>query len=118
MSKNSVSAIKTVDNLQSPQGPLVAIMIGANILDAATFDAFVSEVAEQFKMQRMASPPNTNGLLVTLTGEISAARFAGRWRELVAKDGILALFMSQMRLADVMRGKASGQALETVSLLR
>lgn len=119
MPKNSVSVIKTVDGLQSPAaGPIVAIMIGIDVHDGATADSFVAEVAEQFKMQRMISPPNTNALLVTMVGDMSAARFAECWRALVRGDEILTVFMSQMRLADVRHGTAAGQALESVSLLR
>jgi hypothetical protein len=117
MPKNSIAVVRTVDSLQSPEGPLIVIMIGVNVLDASTADAFISEVAERFKMQRMTSPPDTNALLITLTGEISAVRFAQRWQGLVGADAILAQFMSQMRLADVMRGTTSGRALERVSLL-
>jgi len=114
---NSISVIKTVDNMESPVGSVVAIMIGVTVRDTSTADAFAIEVAEQFKMNRMMSSPKTNALLITLVGEMSATRFAECWRALVAADEILGIFMSQMRLADVMHGTASGQVLETASLL-
>jgi hypothetical protein len=114
---NSISVINAVDDMQSPVGPVVAIMIGVTVRDSSTADAFVIEVAEQFKMKRMTTSPKTNALLITLVGEMSATRFAECWRALVAADEILGIFMAQMRLADVMHGTASGQILETTSLL-
>jgi len=116
MPTNSVANLKTV-NFQSPTGPAAAIVIGVNISDVQAADAFISEVAEKFKMQRMLSPPDTSGLLVTIIGDLPAARFAEKWRGLVATDQALSIFMSQMRVADVMRGSPSGQMLERVSLL-
>ncbi len=92
-------------------------MVGLDIPDVQTADAFVAEVAAQFKMQRMSSPPYTSGLLITIIGELPAAQFVRRWRELAATDPILAAFMSRMRIADVMRGLPSGQPSETLSLL-
>lgn len=116
MQTNTIANLKTV-NVQSPSGPVTAILIGVNIPDLQTAEAFVSEVAQKFKMQRMLSPPETSGLLVTIIGEMTAARFAEKWRELAASDQALAVFMSQMRVADVMRGSPSGQPLEKASLL-
>jgi hypothetical protein len=117
MSKNSISDLKTV-NLQIQSGPLTAIMIGLDIPDIHTADAFIAEVAETFKLQRMSSPPETRGLLFTIIGELPASQFVRRWKELVDSDPILSVFMSQMRIADVMRGSPSGQPLENVSLLQ
>ena len=74
-------------------------------------------VIEALDNMRMMSLPNTNACLITLVGAISATRFAECWRAPVAADEILDIFMSQMRLADVMHGVESGQVLETTSLL-
>jgi hypothetical protein len=117
MSMNSVSVIKTVDGLQFPEGLIAAIMIGVDINDVSTADGFIAEVAEQFKSQRMISPPGTNALMITVVGDLSAARFAERWHALAAADAVLGIFMSQMRRADVLRGSPAGQPPETVSLL-
>jgi hypothetical protein len=117
MSTNSVSVIKTVDGLQSPEGLVAAVMIGVDINDSSTAESFIAEVAEQFKSQRMISPPGTNALMITLVGDLSAARFAERWRALTAADAMLGIFMSQMRRADVLRGLAAGKPPETASLL-
>src|SRR5258705_11007282 len=103
MARNSIANMKTV-NLQSPSGPLAAIMIEVDVPDVQTADAFVAEVAAKFKMYRMSSPPATSGLLITIIGDFSAAQFARRWRELAAGDQILGVFMSRMQIADVVRG--------------
>lgn len=118
MVANSISVIEALDNMQSPVAPVVAIMIGVTVCDTSTADALDIEVAEQFKMNRMMSSPNTNALHIPLVGAISATRFAECWRALVAADEILGIFMSGMRLAHVMHGTASGQFSETASLLR
>lgn len=115
MSQNVISSIKTLNDLQSPDGIRAAIIIGIDIHDSSTADAFIAEVAERFKIQRMTSPPDTNALLVTLVGDISASSFAARWKKLASDDQVLAAFMSLMRRADVMRG-VSG-APEAASLL-
>ena len=117
MSTNSVSVIKTVDGLQSPEGLVAAVMIGVDINDSSTAESFIAEVAEQFKSQRMISPPGTNALMITLIGDVSAARFATRWRALTQADAVLGIFMAQMRRADVVCGSAAGQPPEIVSLL-
>jgi hypothetical protein len=92
-------------------------VIGVDINDVATANSFIAEVVEQFKSQRMISPPATNALMITLVGDLSAAQFAERWRALTAADAVLGTFMAQMRRADVLRGSAAGQPLETLSLL-
>jgi hypothetical protein len=116
VSKNVISSIKTLEGLQSPEGIRAAITIGIDIHDSSTAIAFVAEVAERFKVQRMISPPETNALLVTLVGDLSASSFAECWKKMVADDQVLAAFMSLMRRADVLRGTASG-APEAASLL-
>jgi hypothetical protein len=52
------------------------MMIAVNIDDAATGEALVSQVAEQFKLHRTLAPPNTSMMLVTLVGDLTADRFA------------------------------------------
>jgi hypothetical protein len=68
--------------LNGRDGPLVAILIGLDLPDRNQAEAFVAEVADKFKAQRMLSPPETARLCVTLIGELSAEEFARRWKEL------------------------------------
>lgn len=116
MATNSLAKIETVE-LHDKDGQLTAIMVALNIAAPETTTAFIQEVAETFKKQRMCSPPNTAGLLVTIIGQLSAEAFAEQWRALVAKDAILAHFMGQMRVADVMQGTAQGKVVSSASLL-
>jgi hypothetical protein len=114
---NSIANIKTA-NLQSEDGQSVAVIVmGLNIRDLETADAFIQEVAEKFKAQRMCSPPDTSMMLVTIVSEMPVAHFVERWRQLAAADQILGFFMSQMQKADVLLGAVVGQTLETASLI-
>jgi hypothetical protein len=113
---NTIANLKTM-KLQSADGPVTAIVMGLNIGEPQTVDAFVQEVAEKFKVQRMCSPPDTSVKLITIISEMSASSFVSRWRQLETDDKALRYFMSQMRKADVLRGTVAGQALETISLL-
>ena len=113
---NTIANLKTL-NLPSAEGPVSAIVMGLNISEPQTADAFIQEAAEKFKAQRMCSPPDTRVLLITLLSELPVSRFVERWRQITASDQILAFFMSQMRKADVLRGTAVGQTLETASLI-
>ncbi len=113
---NTIANLKTMA-LQSPDGPVTAIVMGLNIPDLPGADAFIQEVAEKFKVQRMCSSPDTSVMLITIVGELPASHFVQRWRQLAADDKVLGHFMSQMRKSDVLRGTVAGQTLETVSLL-
>jgi hypothetical protein len=113
---NTIANLKTM-HLQSADGPVTAIVMGLNIGDTQSADAFIQEVAEKFKAQRMCSPPDTSMMLITLLSEMPARRFVERWRQLAAEDKILNFFMSQMRKAELSRGTVVGQPLESVSLL-
>jgi hypothetical protein len=74
-------------------------------------------VVEKFKAQRMASPPETSGLLITLIGNVSAEKFSERWAAATVADPILAFFMSGMHIADVIVGTKAGGIEETDSLI-
>jgi hypothetical protein len=113
---NKITQIKTVA-AEGPNGPTTAMMVALNIGDPAAADAFVSEVAEQFKIQRTLAPPNTSMLLVTIIGDLSASQFANRWQQLAQTDGIVRGYMSLMQAADVIQGTRSGQQLSNASLL-
>jgi uncharacterized lipoprotein YajG len=52
--QNTIANLKTMA-LQSSDGPVTAIVMGLNIPDQQSADAFIKEVAEKFKVQRMCS---------------------------------------------------------------
>lgn len=114
--QNTIANLKTMA-LQSSNGPVTAIVMGLNIPDQQSADAFIQQAAEKFKVQRMCSSPDTSVMLITIITEMPASHFVKRWRKIAADDKILGFFMSQMHKADVLRGTVAGQTLENVSLL-
>jgi hypothetical protein len=115
MSKNSISVVTTVDNLQSPVGPLVAIITRANVHNASTANAFIGDGAVQAATHD--KPDEHQRAAVTLVGETSAAHFLNWWSRLASDDTVLSAFMSQMGVADMISDTTAGTPLETVSLL-
>jgi len=113
---NVIAQAKNVQ-FNGPQGPSHALMIAVNINDPVTAEAFVTDVAEKFKMERMISLPDTKMLLITLIGGLSASRFAECWHEIGQQDPIVRHFMSLMSVADVIQATASGQQLSRASLI-
>lgn len=114
---NTIANLKTMD-LQAEDGrPVSSIVMGLNIPEPQTADAFIQEVAEKFKVQRMCSSPDTSMMLITIVSEMPLSHFVERWRQIVAADQILSFFMSQMQRADVLRGVVAGQTLESASLI-
>jgi hypothetical protein len=116
MSANKIVQIKTVQG-GSPEQPTFAILMNMDINDSATADAFLREAAKTFISHRLLSPPQTNGMLFTIIGDLSAARCVELWRQIMSEDRALLFFMSQMRVADVIRSSASGEELEKVSII-
>jgi hypothetical protein len=87
---------------QNETGEFPAIVMGLNIPDPGAADSFVDHVVDQFKNQRMCSPPETANMTITLAGDITAERFREMWIKRSARDPILSFFMSRMVLADVL----------------
>jgi hypothetical protein len=101
---------------RNDSGEFPAIVMGLDITDADTADAFLDHVVQQFKNQRMCSPPTTANMTITLAGSMTAERFRDMWAQRAATDPILKAFMSMMILADVLhiRGR---DLLDRASLL-
>ena len=87
---------------KNDSGEFPAIVMGLDIPDTSTADAFLDHVVEQFKNQRMCSPPQTANMTVTIAGDLTAEDFCTRWIARAARDPILQHFMSSMILADVL----------------
>jgi hypothetical protein len=113
---NSIDHVKTV-SVDGPSGSANAMMMALNVGDPAGAEAFMPEVAEQFKLHRMVAPPDTSMLLVTIIGGLPAERFAAWWQQIAGRDGIVQAFMSLMVVADVVQGTPAGQQLSRASLL-
>jgi hypothetical protein len=101
---------------RNDSGEFPAIVMGLDIPDPETADAFLDDVIQQFKNQRMCSPPTTANMTITLSGNMTAERFREMWTHRSATDPILKAFMSMMVLADVLhiRGR---ELLDRASLL-
>src|SRR6185436_4950297 len=101
---------------RNDSGEFPAIVIGLDIPDANSADAFLDHVIQQFKNQRMCSQPTTANMTITLAGNMTAERFRDMWAQRSATDPILKAFMSMMALADVLhiRGR---ELLDRASLL-
>jgi hypothetical protein len=111
--QNSIHNIAT-QWCESDSGALPWIVMGLNIVDVSTVDAFLNLAFEQFKNQRMCSPVETAHMTVTIAGEMTAEDFRTRWIHRCASDPILKYFTSLMVHADVLHirgrellGKAS-----------
>ena len=113
---NKLVQIKTVQGGE-PGKPKFAVLVALDIDDPGTADGFIREVAKTFLSQRMCSPPETDGMLITIIGDLPAARCVEIWKQIMAEDKPLLFFMSQMGVADVIRGNAAGEQLEKVSLI-
>lgn len=116
MPANTIANLETVE-LELDGETMIGIMMALSVQDASCYEAFMSEVVEAFKSQRMCSPPETQALLVTMIGELTADAFADRWIELAESDEMLSTFMSQLSIADVVHGTSTGRMLGNVSLL-
>lgn len=115
---NHGNSIHNLDTkwFRNDAGEFPAVVMGLDILDEATAEAFLDHVIEQFKSQRLCSPPTTAHMTITVAGNMSAARFCDLWGQRAAADPILKHFMSTMVLADVLhiRGR---ELLDRASLI-
>ena len=113
---NTIADVKVIPT-EGPNGPAHAMMISLNVDNPSAARAFVGEVIERFKMQRMIAPPDTSLMLITIIGDLTAVEFAAHWRAIGAQDPIIGVFMAQMAVADVIQGTSAGQQLSRASLI-
>jgi hypothetical protein len=113
---NQIAQIKTLP-VNGSSGASTAMMIAINIREQKTIDAFISDVAEQFKVQRTIAPPNTSLLLVTIIGDLSADQFSQKWKSLESRDAIIRGYMSLMTRAEVIQATPAGKQLSVASLI-
>jgi hypothetical protein len=79
-----------------------AIVMGLDIFDAENAEPFLDHVIEQFRNQRMCSPPTTAHMTITIAGDMNAEQFRDLWAQRAASDPIVKHFMAMMTLADVL----------------
>ena len=78
---------------------------------------FKEEFLMHFKSERSWGDPNGLFLLITLTGDVSAAHFAQAWQAQVANDGVARAMLGILHQADVMHTAAHGAVIGQASLL-
>jgi hypothetical protein len=115
---NHENSIHNLDTkwFRNETGEFPAIVMGLNILDEEAAGDFIDHVIEQFKSQRLCSPPMTANMTITIAGNMTAERFRDLWDQRSGDDRILKHFMSMMVLADVLhiRGR---ELLDRASLI-
>ncbi len=103
--------------MENDDGEFEAIVMGLEIHDKTTLEPFVAEVIDQFKNQRMMSPPDTANMLITIHGDCSAEEFVAHWQKISDSDDIMKHFMSTMVLADVLRFTDEAGVTDQASLI-
>lgn len=114
--ENKIISLKTI-GVKTEKGIAHAIMIGVEVLDVLKVDQLVQNVIEKFKNQKMASPPDTSLMLITITGDLTAKDFKKSWDIYIKKDSVMKVFMSQIKKADVIHGTKEGKPLDSISLI-
>jgi hypothetical protein len=85
----------------TPTGDKPVVLLSAALHAASGQEAMVFALLEQFKIQRMLSPVETDMLLITIAGPCDASRFVVRWQALVSNDKVAPFFMQRMIKADL-----------------
>jgi hypothetical protein len=116
MTRNRLRSIET-RQVDGPHGVASAIMIAVDVPEPDSAGKLVGEVVYGFKHQRICSPPDTEMMVITVTGPLSAVGFRDLWRAASKDDTVVGAFMSRMTTADVMQGSPEGQPLSRASLL-
>jgi hypothetical protein len=112
---NHIRELRT-HTIDRDDGLAHAIMVAIDVPDANSAEAFVSDLAGKVLSQRLISPPDTDMMLVTIIGELSARQFVRLWQRQAAANPALSVFMNRMSLADVIHGTSAGEILDQCSL--
>jgi hypothetical protein len=94
-----------------------ALFIALDLGEPSRLGGFLEEVVTRFKRERMSGPPDARFMLITVTGDISAAEFADAWHACTANDAPARALLGMMHQADVMQNDAKGRVIGQVSLL-
>jgi hypothetical protein len=94
-----------------------ALFIALEIAEPEHLLGFLEAVVTRFKTERMAGPADTRFMLITVTGEITAADFVHAWQAAIADDAPACALLGVMQQADVMQGDPEGRMIGHASLL-
>jgi hypothetical protein len=94
-----------------------ALFIALDLADPDRLLGFLEEVVPRFKREHTAGPADARFMLITVTGDVSAADFARAWQASVANDAPARALLGMLHQADVMQGDALGRVIGQASLL-
>ena len=94
-----------------------ALFVSLDIVDPTGLLGFLEAVVARFKAERMSGPFDPRFMLITVTGDVSAADFAQAWQASIANDIPARALLGMMQKADVMQRDASGGVIGQASLL-
>jgi len=94
-----------------------ALFIALDIAEPWRLLGFLEEVVTRFKHERLSGPPDARFMLITLTGELSAADFAQAWHAQIASDAPARALLGTLHQADVMHTDVHGGVIGQASLL-
>lgn len=94
-----------------------ALFIALELAEPTRLLGFLEDVVTRFKREHVAGPPDTRFLVITLSGEVSAADFVQAWHAATADDAPARALIGMMHSADVLQGTADGGVLGQASLL-
>ena len=94
-----------------------ALFIEVDLAEPARLFGFLEEIVTRFKVERMAGPPDTRFMLITVIGEVAAMEFAQAWRASIANDVAAHALLGTLHTADVVQGDERGRVIGQASLL-
>lgn len=93
-----------------------ALFLALEVEAPSSLLGFLEEVVTRFKAERMAGPPDTRFMLITLVGEVSASDFAQAWQAAITHDVPARALLGTMHQADVMQRDMQGRVIGQASL--
>lgn len=94
-----------------------ALFLALDVADPTDLLGFLEDVVTRFKRERMAGPPDTRFLLITVIGEVSAEHFVAAWHAATASDAPAHALLGMLHRADVMQGTPEGGVIGQASLI-
>ncbi len=74
---NMENSIHNIDTkwFENESGEFPAIVMGLNLYNTDDIESFLDFAIEQFKNQRMCSPPDTQNMTISIAGDTTAKDF-------------------------------------------
>lgn len=94
-----------------------ALFMALEVGEPSRLLGFLEDVITRFKAERGSGPPDTQFMLITVVGDVSAEAFVHAWQSSTADDPRARALLGMMHQADVMQGDAGGRIIGQASLL-